>query len=808
MGEEKSSKRLRVVIVGASISGLTLAHCLELNPNVDFVLLEGRDEIHPEVGASIVILPNGSRIFDQLGFLDDVLELQEACVQTLTWNDKGDLLATSDAPALVKKRTGYDMAFVTRRNLLKVLYSNIKDKTKVLTSKRVTDVQISASGVTATCGDGSSYDGDLIVGADGIHSVVRGKMQDYIDASQPGAAEKDRNSVSAEYNCVFGMGTQPKGSVLTIGDSHRTYAKDYSTLSFVGNNGILYWFLFSKMDKRYHGKEIPRYGKEHMDEAVKPFRDMLMAPGVPFGKVWECRTFANMSPLEESQNQHWVSERMVCIGDSTHKMTPNMGAGGNAAIETAAALANHIAKLPVNPTQVDIRKTLDAFYVKRNTRVNLICDAANGLTRIEAQNTFSDKIMALHVLPSLGDALWDLTCETIVGAESIESLPLPARSREATMAWDPESGIGKKESPLIRALWALPLLGITYACQKTMWQTIANLTPLASKAGSLNLGNGVVIPMVSNFIGISAIDKVLAKFVAGFTPAITGLDPIGKLQGIAFLADMVPVQTIWLIESIRRGNLTTTSYLMHTLLSAAFQVKGLGFIAPIYYFLHYIQSPLSMYAAPDNRLTNVASAKVIVPTIALSFILPSVAMFAAPGIANRQWINGLFFQPFPLYAALVHRLLTKTVKDTTRTDRIDNVTADMKWLRLAYGFAAATAAAAYLYVNVKSPASLTEVFFKGISKPSEALPLITGAAKVFRYDQITAFTAGAWWVLLSFKDLKKAKKIQTGWAGIVGTFAGTTLLAGPGAGMAAMWAWREECLAKGKNVVAQKGDDC
>ncbi|KAK0099773.1 hypothetical protein ONS96_008269 [Cadophora gregata f. sp. sojae] len=761
MAQQKAADRLRVIIVGGSISGLTLAHCLELNPNVEYVLLEGRDDIHPEVGASIVILPNGSRILDQLGLLDDVLEVQESLVQTLTWTEKGELLASSDAPALMKKRTGYAMAFLTRRNLLKVLYSNIKDKSKVLTSKRVTDAQVSKSGVVVTCKDGSSYDGDIVVGADGVHSAVRGMMQEYIDLLQPGAAEKDRNSISAEYTCIFGLGKWPDGSALTVGDSHRTYGKDHSTLSFVGKDNVLYWFLFSKLDKRYHGKEMPQFSTEDMVDGVKPFTNMPMTPELTFGKVWEARTFANMACLEESQNENWVADRMVCIGDSTHKAT--------------------------------IRKVLDDFYIKRNSRVNLVCDVANKLTRIETLDTIGDKIMALYVVPKLGDALWDLTCETIMGAESIESLPLPARSQESTMAWDPETGIGKKESVLTRALWALPLLGVTYACQKTMWQSISKLTPLAANAGSLNLGQGVVTTLVSKFFSISVLDSVLSKLVGLFTPAISGLDPVGRLQAIAFLADMVPVQTIWLIESIRRGNLTTTSYLLHTLLSASYQVKGLGFIAPIYYFLHYVQSPLSMYAAPDNRLTNMASAKVIIPTIATSFILPSVAMLAAPGIANRQWINGIFFQPFPLYAALIHRLLVKIVKDTTQVDRIENVTADMNWLRLAYGFATATAAAAYLYVTLKSPVSLMEVFFKGISNPSEALPLITGAAKVFRYNQIAASTAGAIWVLLSFKDLKTANKIRTGWPGIVGAFAGTTLIAGPGAAMAA-------CGLGGRNV--------
>ena len=48
--------RLRVVIVGGSVAGLTLAHCLHHN-NIDFVVLEAVKEIAPQLGASIVVLP-------------------------------------------------------------------------------------------------------------------------------------------------------------------------------------------------------------------------------------------------------------------------------------------------------------------------------------------------------------------------------------------------------------------------------------------------------------------------------------------------------------------------------------------------------------------------------------------------------------------------------------------------------------------------------------------------------------------------------------------------------------------------------
>lgn len=67
----KEHGRLRVIIVGGSIAGLTLAHSLH-HSNIDFVVLEAGKEIAAQVGASIAIFPNGARILDQLGLYDDI----------------------------------------------------------------------------------------------------------------------------------------------------------------------------------------------------------------------------------------------------------------------------------------------------------------------------------------------------------------------------------------------------------------------------------------------------------------------------------------------------------------------------------------------------------------------------------------------------------------------------------------------------------------------------------------------------------------------------------------------------------------
>lgn len=95
--------RLRVIIVGGSVSGLTLAHAL-YHSNIDFVVLEAHDEIAPQVGASIVVFPNGARILDQLGLFDVISTLIEPLQKALTWTGEGKCMLNSNAPVLIAKR--------------------------------------------------------------------------------------------------------------------------------------------------------------------------------------------------------------------------------------------------------------------------------------------------------------------------------------------------------------------------------------------------------------------------------------------------------------------------------------------------------------------------------------------------------------------------------------------------------------------------------------------------------------------------------------------------------------------------------
>jgi 2-polyprenyl-6-methoxyphenol hydroxylase-like FAD-dependent oxidoreductase len=75
-----------------------------------------------------------------------------------------------------------------------VLYDNLKDPSKILVNKDLADICNDATGVTAICADGSSFRGDILIGADGVFSKTRTKMWEL-------AADDDLDLIEADKNC-------------------------------------------------------------------------------------------------------------------------------------------------------------------------------------------------------------------------------------------------------------------------------------------------------------------------------------------------------------------------------------------------------------------------------------------------------------------------------------------------------------------------------------------------------------------------------------------------------------------------------
>ena len=71
MSPSAIAQHYRVAIVGGGIAGLTLALALE-KQDIDYILFESQDSLTPDRGASVGLQPNGLRILDQLGLIDEI----------------------------------------------------------------------------------------------------------------------------------------------------------------------------------------------------------------------------------------------------------------------------------------------------------------------------------------------------------------------------------------------------------------------------------------------------------------------------------------------------------------------------------------------------------------------------------------------------------------------------------------------------------------------------------------------------------------------------------------------------------------
>ena len=411
------------------------------------------------------------------------------------------------------------------------------------------------------------YDGDMIAGTDGVQSITRQAMWQAAAAENPDAIpKKDKECMMAEYKCLFGISSPTKDQ--RPGDIDVTYAEGRSSLVFVGKAGRTYWFMFERYLERCTWDKIPKYSNEDAVKFGESFKEWAIQPKdaacglVKFGDLWANRLSFALVPLEEAEYKVWTWGRFACVGDSIAKMTPNAGAGGNSAIESAAALANALKALKdennsAPATMNEMKRCLEGYQQSRQARATPVMEAANSLTRIQALYGVTDKFLAYYVLPQLGDGLIDLQSDIFIGATLLDYLPVPQRSTSGTMPFNPSQVVGNKEWISIRLLLALPFFALSYFA----WNKIMLGAPLPEygdlvKDGHLVYSHGQVA-MPQSFTGIEWFDGIWRPVVAIFSQWLLGYDVPGSWQLFSFLTDYGVFYTILLLESCRRSNILT-----------------------------------------------------------------------------------------------------------------------------------------------------------------------------------------------------------------------------------------------------------
>lgn len=113
--------------------------------------------------------------------------------------------ANQGLPLTRFQRHGYEFLVAEREHFLGVLYNNHLDKSKFRTGRTVTNIEEDSDGVKVFLDDGSVESGDIVVGADGVHSTVRNIMWEHANQRSPGTISNREQSCKSRNLVLYSL---------------------------------------------------------------------------------------------------------------------------------------------------------------------------------------------------------------------------------------------------------------------------------------------------------------------------------------------------------------------------------------------------------------------------------------------------------------------------------------------------------------------------------------------------------------------------------------------------------------------------
>jgi 2-polyprenyl-6-methoxyphenol hydroxylase-like FAD-dependent oxidoreductase len=419
----------KVIVVGGGPVGLTAAHALS-KAGIDFVVLERRPEVVIDAGSNLVLSPVGLRTMMQLGILKDINAVSSPLdridrldhrgrdigdVQWFNYMKKKYAADMENGWIIADRFTSFGMAprVISRHDLTKVLYHTlpVDAQSKILSNKKLSDITTTAEGVVATCADGSSHSGTILVGADGAHSLVR-------DLMRTRALECGSTEVNAEtpflttYRCLWVR--FPKLPGLPVGTTCETHGSGAATQLFVGeDSGVIgvYERLAQPTQERI------RHTQSDQVALVERWGHIPVTPSakLTLRDIYTSRLESGLVSLEEGVCDHWSWDgRIVLTGDAAHKFTPSTGAGCNNGMIDIVVLINELHAAVQNarvvsgdatasPSKADIAEAFQTYQNTRHGTVVAECAQSGQATTTATWTTgvhrFIDRnIMSRHIV--------------------------------------------------------------------------------------------------------------------------------------------------------------------------------------------------------------------------------------------------------------------------------------------------------------------------------------------------------------------------------------------------------------------------
>lgn len=339
---------MRINVIGGGLGGLAAALALARR-GASVTVLEQAPSIG-EVGAGIQISPNGLRVLEALG-LGEALDATsvQARVICLRNGETGREVAKLDLRLLPETQR---YLFVHRADLIDLLFKACEQAgVAIKLGCRIASVSDDA---TVAADDGTQFEADLTIGADGLHSVLRPVLN---EASIPfftgqvawRATVPNRGGHPAHVRVQMGSGRHVVTYPLRDGDLVNLVAvmerEDWA-------------------DEGWHIEDDPRA----MESAFADF-----GPEVHFlmQSVERCHLWG-LFRHPVAQRWHDGAGRLALLGDAAHPTLPFLAQGANMAFEDAWVLAEALS------THDTPQAALVAYQNARRDRVERVIEAANG----------------------------------------------------------------------------------------------------------------------------------------------------------------------------------------------------------------------------------------------------------------------------------------------------------------------------------------------------------------------------------------------------------------------------------------------
>jgi salicylate hydroxylase len=334
---------LRAVVVGGGIGGTAAAAALA-RAGIDVQVYEQAQQL-AEVGAGVSLAPNGLRMLDQLGVGEGIGRLGARHVSTqLRLSDGRPARHEPHQFAQAGRNVG-----IHRADLLALLVEQLPPGT-VRTGHRCTGFSQDDRSAMVGFADGTTATADVVIGADGIHSVLQGFVVE--------PAEPIFSGVVAYRGLVPCLDGYPAGTLrMWVGESKHFLVfpvRAGQLLNYVG-------FVPSDTSVResWSAAGDPAALAAQFAGWDPVIGEVIAAISGPGGSGFQWGMY-DRAPL-----RRWSSGRLTLLGDAAHPMLPHLGQGVNQALEDAVALAT---LLGARTSSADVPRSLTAYEQLRRDR--------------------------------------------------------------------------------------------------------------------------------------------------------------------------------------------------------------------------------------------------------------------------------------------------------------------------------------------------------------------------------------------------------------------------------------------------------